>query len=316
MLIDVLERVAVDTGLHATQQRAQLERILNIAAREIYQELECDRIYREVSCLVGTNKIVALPPQIGELRGLRQHSTELLTTVDALSPRYVNNTQGYKLNNWRDLGESPVHTLPTNVDAIRLYSPVLENATIVITGSTATAAFIAESVLVNVNPQFTTNLFATIKSITSFSTRTVDIIIKDTEEIEIAVLYCNQKSTRYKMVDVSELFFGVDSSDGETLMDVLYKEPLTKLSADTDSFPAGDVYDEAWYARAMSIHYAPIPNRLNDSNRFRMSSLMLLRNIKNGVEFGAIKKLEFGDNKYINAVRYPNHGYRWDGQWY
>ena len=45
MLIDVLNRVAGDSGLDAVQQRSKLLKLLNNAQREIRNELASDRLY-------------------------------------------------------------------------------------------------------------------------------------------------------------------------------------------------------------------------------------------------------------------------------
>jgi len=318
MLIDVLTRVCEDVGYHITQERDKGIKLLNQASREIYQELDCNRIKREISCLVGRNMIVALPSMIGELQGMRQHSSEVLVPLESMTPRYASNTLGYKWKNWRDLGESPVHTTPANIDTLTFEASVLEDAIVKINGQTAAAAATSESVTIDASPKDSTNLWvpAGLKSITSTSARTCDIIVKDGDGTEVAVLYNNERRTRYKMVDVSELFWGNDNTEGQTIIDILYKEPLYYLTNDTDSFPAGDIYDEAWHARAMAIFYATTEGRMQDANRWRMVSLNLLRNIKDGSEQGVIKKLTFGRNKYMTRAYYAGaYGAHGAGNW-
>lgn len=317
MLIDVLTRVCEDTGYHATQERSKVIKLLNAAAREMYQELDCNRIKREVSCLVGRNKIVALPSMIGELLGMRQHSSEVIIPLESMTPRYASNTLSYKWKNWRDLGESPVHTLPASTDTLTFTAPLLESAVVSVSGQTNNANSESESVTISASPTDTTKLWVPsgIKSITSVSTRTCDIAVEDADGNEVAVLYNNERRTRYRMVDVSELFWGTDSSDGDTIVDILYKEPLYYFTNDTDSFPAGDIYDEAWHARAMSLYYSPMAGRREDANRYRMISLNLLRNIKDGSEQGIIKKLEFGRNKYMTRAYYAGAFRQNAGTW-
>jgi hypothetical protein len=250
--------------------------------------------------------IVALPSSIGELLGMRQHSSEVLVPLQSMTPRYASNTLTYKWKNWRDLGESPVHTLPQAIDVIQFTAPVLEDAVVTVNGQTSVASVEAESVTIDASPKSTTKLFnpAGLKSITSTSVRSCDITVLDAEDNEIAVLYNNERRTRYRMVDVSELFWGNDNSEGQTIIDILYKEPLIHFNNDTDSFPAGDIYDDAWHARAMSLFYAPMANRQQDANRWRMISLNLLRNVKDGSEQGIVKKIEFGRNKYMTRSHY------------
>jgi len=307
MLIDVLSRLAKDIGYHAVQQRDTLEKLANNAATEIYQELNCNRIKREVSCLVGRNKLVALPSFIGELLGMRQCSSEQLIPLMPMQPRYASDTLSYKWKNWRDVGESPFHTLPQSIDVLTFETPLVESAVITINGQTNVAAREAETLTIDASPKSSTKLWnpAGVKSISSASVRNADITVKDIDGVEVAILYNTDSRTRYKMVDVSKLFWGADNNSDETIIDILYKAPLFYMTDDSDSFPAGDIYDDAWYYRAMSIHFNSKPT-LNTSLAAtnRTQSLVALRNIKDGSEQGIVKKLEFGRNKFMRVDNY------------
>ena len=307
MLIDVLSRLAQDIGYHLVQQRDTLEKLANNAATEIYQELDCNRIKREVSCLVPRNKIVALPAFIGELQGMRQCSSEQLIPLMPMVPRYASDTLQYKWKNWRDVGESPFHTLPQSVDTLIFVTPIVESAVVSVNGQTNVAARESEDVTLDASPKSTTKLWnpAGVKSISSDSVRNCDITVQDASGNEVAILYNTDKRTRYKMVDVSKLFWGADNNSDETIIDILYKAPLYYLQDDTDSFPGGDIYDDAWYYRAMSIHFNSKPT-LNTSLAAtnRTQSLVALRNIKDGSERGIVKKLAFGRNKYMRVDNY------------
>jgi hypothetical protein len=300
MLYDVLMRVAEDTGLHAVEQRTQLVNLLNNSAREIYQELECNRIMREISVVVGRNKLVSLPSLVGDLRGMRQHTTEQLIPLESMGIRYASDTLGYRWKNWREVGESAVHTFGSQIDTITFESAVVENVEVTISGPTNTAQHDQETVTLNASSVETTKLFQPqIKSISCKTVRAADIVIKDSTGIEIARLYNNEMKTRYRIVDVSDLFWGVDTSGGDTIVDVLFKAPLVRLSEDTDSFPAGDIYDEAWHARSMYLHYSVMANKQEDAKAFRVRSVLLLNNIKDGSERNVIKKMIYGRNKYM-----------------
>jgi len=54
----------------------------------------------------------------------------------------------------------------------------------------------------------------------------------------------------------------------------------------------------------MALYFKDKPDRREDSNRNRMMSLVSLKNIKDGSEYGIIKKLEFGRNKYMGRAFY------------
>lgn len=307
MLLDVLTRFCEDSGKDAVQQRTECVKTLQQAAKELYDELSCNRLLRECSCLVPRNKIVALPSCIGPLVGMRQHTSEVIVPYMSMTPRYASNTLTYKWKNWRDVGESPVHTLPQAIDTLTFeVTDYSDNAVIQVTGQTNKAALETESVTLSSASAVTTKLWnpAGLKSIVSLTARTSDITIKDAEGNEVGILYNNERKSKYRMVDVSELFWGNDSSDGSTIIDILFKAVLPLLSLDTDSFPAGDEYDEAWYYRAMAIYYKDKPDRKDDANRNLMLSRVAAQNIRDGEERGQIKKMEFGRNKYMSRAYY------------
>lgn len=305
MLFDVLTQISADTGLHATQKRTTIIELLNKASRELHKQLECNRIYRECTLVVAPDKVVSLPPFVGEPKGVRMHSTELPVDVHALSsPRYVVNTLGYQYKNWRDVGISPVHTLPANIGPLTIETPdVKDPADIVtITGETNNAANAYEDVSVDAASVASTMLFTeNIKALSSKSrTRTCNITIKDADGNEIAILYNDQPKTRYKIIDVSKVFWPVDTAASESLMDVLYKLPFTLLVNDNDSFFAGDDFDESWYEMTMYFFFLPIADKLNQAMTHRAAALDFLKSAKEGAEGHIVKKLSFGRNKYYD----------------
>lgn len=314
MLGTVLLRVARDTGMDAVQQRDKLLDVLNRSAAEMYQEINCNRIRREISVLVTKDLRIALPSMVGDLLGVRVHTADRPFDVEPMSPRYVSDTHGYRYHNWRDLGISPFHTTPTDVNVLTLETPILEDAVVTITGRTNVAAREVEEITVDESPKDTTKLwYPNIQSIVSLSNRNCDITIKDSEGIEVAVLYNNENQTRYKLVDVSQYFSGPDSVDGQTLVDVLYKEPLYYLTLDSDQFPAGDIYDNCWYYKAMSLFYRPLANKAKEANDMRTLYQTTIRTVRDGSEGGIIKKILFGRNKYYDNTEpyYPEQAKYW-----
>jgi hypothetical protein len=305
MLLDVITRVSSDTGIHVEQKRTSLIELLNQSAKEMYRELECNKIKREVTLVVPGNKVVSLPSFVGELRGMRAHTNEMPFDLHSIgSPRYVSNTLGYKFKNWRDLGESAVHTLPTEIGPLNISTNVVETepTVVLIDGQTDKASRIQESVTLSANSIDTTNLFG--PSIYSIATATrlrqSDITVKDVNDAEIAVLYNTDTKTRYKLCDVSQVCWSQDTTNSESLIDVLYKVQVINLVRDSDSFYAGDDYDEAWYNMCMFFFLKPLQNRLQDAMAHRAASLDFLRSAKDSGETGIMKRISFGRNKFHN----------------
>lgn len=306
MLLNVLTDLSADTGLDIVQKRTTLLRLLGRAAKEMHKELECNKIYRECTLTVPPDKVVALPSFIGELRGMRMHTNELPFDLAAIaSPRYTNNTLQHKFKNWRDLGEAATYQLPQQ-GRLRLTCPIVEDTPvqILIHGETDKANSVEETVTMDATDKQTINLFGPrIDSIFCASERIADISIADYTGTEVAILYNNYRNTVYKIVDVSQVFWTLDTSDGQSLIDVLYKLPAFSLLKDSDTFYAGEDYDEAWYNMAMFFFLKPLENRLNDAAVHRQACLTFLQSAKESSEQGIMKKLVFGRNKFYNLFR-------------
>lgn len=304
MLIDVLTRLSADTGLHVEQKRNVLLQYINNAAKEIHKKLDCNRIYREMTVVVPADKIIALPSNVGEIRGLKFTEHDVVFNVESLnSPKYTNNIEVFKLTNWRDLGDSPVHTLPQNIGTIKLFPKGIETVpvTVCISGATNLSAKLEERILVNnIGGHSSTNLFnPELHSIMCSVSRKYDIVIKDANDNEIAVLNNNERRTRYKLIDVSELGWINDTDNNETLIDILYKVPVTELLNDSDMFYTDDeTYDQAWYCMAMHLFLDPLKDRKEESMIYRGKCTDLLREAKESSEGDIVKKISFGKNKY------------------
>lgn len=308
MLIDVLTRVSTDTGLKLDDNRTRLVDLANRASQEMYNRLECNKIYFERTMKVPRNKIITLPSYVGNLRGMRTSISEMPFDIYGLStPRYVKKTWEYKWMNWRDMGESPVMQLPSVISPLSITStPETKPVTVMISGQTDKATRIEEKVILNEPIVQTTNMFGPqIYSIACLSSnRTCDIQVTDANGIILGILANCDNNTRYKMIDVSEFGWPQDSGDGNSsFIDILYKVPLRKLTQDSDTFPAGNEYDIAWYYGTMWQYYLNSQNKAADASASMQQMLIALNSIKDGTEQQLMEKLQFGRNKYIDGVR-------------
>lgn len=312
MLIEVLTQIASDTGLSPVDQRNTLLAILNRAAKEMYQRLECNKVYWEVTLDVPPNKIVTLPSYIYELRGMRASVTEDVFPLKGMaSPRYVRKDWSYRWHNWRDLGESAIVQNPTIIGPLTITAVSVESTpvTVLISGQTNKALRIEEAVLMNVPSKQTTNLFGPeIYNIACISAdRTCDITISDANGNLLATLLNMDTSTRYKIIDVSEAPWSLDTTSNTSLIDVLYKCPLRTLSKDSDCFPASTDFDLSWYWMSMFLYYKPMANRPDDFNTYLPQSIVAMNVAKNNGEQQLDKHISFGRNKFYDLTkRYAN----------
>lgn len=303
MLINVLTRVAADTGFHPVQKRDALIALIQQAADELYDELECSKMYREVTLVVPPNAVVSLPSFIGELRGMRMNTSEIpFELANIGQPRYTNNTLEHWYKNWRDKGESPIHTVLSAIGQLTITCNNIESdpVTVYINGQTNIADRDEEQVLINITTKQTTKQFGPgIYTIgCSSDARTCDITIKDVNGNEIATLPSWNSETRYKIVDVSQIFWPLDTAAGESLIDVCYKVPKRKLYRDSDVFYAGSDYDTTWYNKAMYIHCKPLQNRTEEVAKYSAAVLASVTAAKESGEGQQKKKLNYGRNKF------------------
>ena len=313
MLIDVLTRVASDAGYHPTQQRTKLIKILSDAAKDLHKILECDKIYRECTLVVPPNKVVSLPSFIGEVRGTRMTTIDTPFDVNSMSaPRYVSGTWQYKIKNWRDLGDSPAHTNLPGVLPLYLYADVIEtpNIQVTISGQTASALRDEEIVTLDSSPKQTTKNFGlAIYSISCNTLRSCNIKVKDVDGNEYAILYNTDNYSRYKLIDVSQVFWSADTTDGQTMIDILFKVPVTELTRDTDLFYGGNDYDNAWYYQSMYNYARTMQGREADAARYKAEALGCLIQDKGSEDEGKLKKISFGRNKFFSLFRQRNDYY-------
>ena len=312
MLLNVITRASADTGIDLVQSRASLVDYYNAASRIFHAELEANKMFREVTLVVPPDSIISLPSYIGEIRGIRVHTTEMIVPLQSLNvPRYTNSTLLYKIKNWRDLGEQPVLTNLTVVGPLTLSANSIEAvpAVVKIRGQTSGAASIEEAVTLGLTTATTSNAFGPqIFNIASFSVRTNDITVSDMNGNVLAVLGNNQQKTRYKIIDVSQIFWPAsDTVGGDSFIDVLYKVPFNPCYNDTDSFAGGDDYDEAIYHMILHLNFIAQGGKDQQAAAELVRATQLLKAVKDGVEQGIHKKLNWGRNKYYGIFTRGRH---------
>ena len=326
MLLDIIINVAADSGLHPVQQRETLVNIINRAAKELHHQLECNNILREISLVVPPDKVIALPAYVGEVRGLRIHMTETPFDLQSLAvPRYKNSTLRYRIRCWRDLGFSAISMNPSVIAPLGIAVPSPDpDSTLIIVGQTNHAERVEERIPLTDTNLLTANAFGPkIYTIACFNPREQDIQILDDNGNEIAILYNDQKNTRYKIIDVSQVFWPItDTIDGNSVIDVLYKLPFRPLKNDTDSFSAGDDYDNAIYYLAMYVYLLPIAGKEQDAQMNLKQAYISLKGVQTGEEEGIEKKLNFGRGKFLDLFKHgrrspvnDQYGYPYNFPW-
>lgn len=314
MLIDVITEVAATSGLVLDQQRPALVALAQRAAKKMHAKLDCNKMFREVSLVVPINKLVSIPSFIGEMRGMRQHTTEIVFSIaQMMQPRYTDQTWSYKFKNWRDVNEAPIHTFPSSQNKLTLEVGAIEEtpSEIYISGQSDKGARTEEVVTMDAVSVQTENLFGPeIHAIGCPTERAYDIIIKDIDGNEIAILYNNENATRYKIIDVSEFIWSPDTSGNDSIIDVCYKVKATALIKDSDMFYTGNNdYDEAWVMMCMHLYTMPLENREAESARYLGNCLAEMLRVRGTTEKSDVGKIKYGRNKFYGLNDWPTRYY-------
>lgn len=304
MLYNIVKRMASDTGLDSVQQASTLSKLINNSAEEIHRRLECNKIYRVVTLVVPPNLVVSLPYYVGDLRGVKNHCNEMMTNISNLGqPRFTKSTYEYQINRWTENGDSPLSQNMSTIGPLTLQCNSVDNAVVLVNGQITSSQAFEESVLLNAQSVMTVNLFGiNIYNIACFTPRTSDISILDSNGVLISTLYASQERTKFKIIDVSKFIFGSNEAPNNNLMDVLYKIPFVPLTNNTDSFAAGDDYDNVIYHYAMYLYYLPMAGKEQDASIAKSQAFQSLKAIKDNEESGVVKKLNFGRCKFYNLA--------------
>jgi hypothetical protein len=261
-LKDIKAKVAADVGikLSSTAEDAFLLDKINQAAKELYTKHDLVGSMREqLFQLSATTQQLSLPYYIDTIRAVRDYETRLpIERVDML-PRYQ--TEGSRAKEgglpWRIKAEK--YPLKANIGSdgpltFTLKSAATVTFNIVVIGATSAASRVQEIVNVAAGALAvtTTNNFLAdgVERIFKSSTTDSDIVVTDIDGKEVADIPNSELYPSYTIVQVLDQ----DYTRGQTqLVEVLYKTRFTPFKNDYDSFPCGDVYDDAIYYLTLGI---------------------------------------------------------------
>lgn len=307
-LINILADVSADSGISTTNgtDRAYLINKINQAARELFDSNDLKGCLREQLFNLGSsNQQVALPYYVDSIRGVRDYDSKLPVTIQDMVPRY-------QLEGWKDfLGykwrtkykQHPIKqsTLSTGKLTISLSSPASQDFAVIITGQTATAQRIQETVSFSVGQQqlITANNFLSIESFQKTSVTLEDLTIADLTGIILADIPNCEVRSSYTIIQV--LDYDTTTSQ-DVVVEVLYKVRFTPFYNDYDSFPCGDLYDKAIYWKTMEFLHAKKDSEL-DINRAIAANAKcrdVMLQLADNQELGQALRMQFPKNRYTN----------------
>jgi len=253
----IKDRVAAEGGFTDYQdnpaQSAQLDHIINQAAKEVWESVDLPGSLREMYVSVVSDTIVPLPPFVSSLRAIRNPQTEEPWKLKDMRPRYHYTAWENKWNTWRFIGTSPIKQEIINMAPFTYEIPVADSALIVTAvGSTVNAARESDSMTMSSVSATGTKSFMEYLAIRTNKVADYNITVKDADGNEMAVLYSNMQESRYSLYDIS-MYPSIGScADGTQLMEVLYKMQLPVLSDDHDTFPV-DGFDDVIVMKSLQL---------------------------------------------------------------
>lgn len=298
---------------------------INRGAKDLYDMLESDSLMNEVVLIVPRDQQVSLPPYIGGLRGMREYNWAGTIPLQEIGrPRYSSDTWKFKWRNWRYKGKNSLAQSITNAGPLTFSVVGVETtpAQIQLTGRTTNSHKIVETVTLNSTVVMSANSFLEIdrQGITCLNTpRTYDITVTDVNGNVLAVLYNNESTTEYIIVDVSAYPWMAIQGDGtNSYVETLYKSKFYKFYNLTDNFFAPG-YDDAIAYRALTLWYQGKEGmEANMATYAALTKQVIDSNISND-EVGQERKVVQGNNPVYQVFRKLRNswGYRrYPTQWW
>lgn len=324
MLKTILENVAQESGSTATSERAYLIRYINKAAEELYYTYDLFNCEREQLFNIGAdNQQITLPSYVYRISALRNYDTTSTIFLRDMRPRYSANRwnrpyEGFPYLAWRQKFKSPVQQDTSNVGPVVI--TLAEAATIafdvLLTGTTPTSARITETVsfAVGDTSKTSTNSFLSFESIRKSAPCNADITFVDAGGVTVATLGNNELYTEYTIVQVLDRY---QATSRDQLVEILYKTRFYPFVNDYDSYPCGDIYDEAIYWKTMELLVAKQVGQEERAILCAQKAVSLVRNIHDNIEPFSQSNMVFSasgiqrifralvTNRGDNSNRYP-----------
>ncbi len=252
----IFTRVASDAGVQPDsnpEQKARLLDIINQAAVEVYENKDLPISLKELYLRANSNKELALPPIVGELRAIRSTLRNDVWELHDIRPRYQAQDWQNEWKNWIIKGYSCFQTELTNVAPGTITYPVVdEDLEITFVGVTSNSNRAVDTIVMDAVSKNWTKSFIDLIAIRKNKITDYNVTITDADGNEMATLFADQLESRYVIVDVSKYPSLRCCPDGTFIMEVLYKPRLARMEHDEDTFPV-DGFDDVIVLKANQL---------------------------------------------------------------
>ena len=256
----ILSQAGSKMGLNpnATSSRATLLRFLNEAAAEVYDQSDPPGSMMEQVFKVNGDQTISCPSYVGQIRGVREVDSQIAWSINRMRPRY---NQFNWPDSWRNLRLKNVQALMStvvNASVGVLTVPTIETPLlqVIVTGSTANATSISETIVMDALSKQTINQFTDYSSVKKNLVNTCDVTLSDIDGVILTIIPNNQLAAQYQILDVSICpWLSVSTNVLEHYVEILYKQALNQLANDEDEFVFGQKYDNILVNKMIQLWY-------------------------------------------------------------
>lgn len=260
----IFTKVAATAGVQPDsnpEQKARLLDIINQAATEVYETKDLPISLKELYLRANSNKELALPSFIGELRAIRSTLRDDAWELHDIRPRYQAQDWNNEWKNWRIKGYSPYQTEITNsAPGVITYPEIDTELKVSIVGETANSNRAIDVITMDATSKNWIKTFTEFTAIRKNKITDFNVTLTDADGNELAVIFADQLESRYIIVDISKYPNLKRCSDGNYIMEVLYKPRLPRLEKDEDSFPV-DGFDDVIVLKTKQLIAEDLPGQ-------------------------------------------------------
>jgi hypothetical protein len=305
----ILDRVSSKMGLSSsvTGENTTMVKYVNSAAKQLWTKLDFPGSLQEQVFAVPGDSVIAFPPYVSELRGMREMSSLAIWNQYGMRPRYSQGNWEKQWRSWRVLGYSPVQSLPSSEGTLTITTPSVESTPPVFTilGTNSSSNYVVEILTLDSTSKTTTNVFSGITSFLKASQNSYDVTLLDVAGNVLAKMPNNYLECKCLLVDVSAFpWLSTSPVPGSNLMEVLYTLPCPILTNSTDVF-AGNLVDDILVYKTLQL-WAEDRGSADEAVALEQKINQLLTQFMANYEQNEINSVQFEPNKLFNIFPSAN----------
>lgn len=319
MLSDIIQSVKESVG---TDDRTELLRYINRAAREIYDSADLPGSLRECCFTIDSDSdIITLPWFASEPRGMRWPDLHRMITMNDMRPRYHSTPWIQPFLTYTLIGESPLEQNMTEAGllTVTLAGAETEVVSVTITGQTTTTTLYNETLQFDpgettktTTAQFTQAQPFGIKAISKSRITTYDVTVSQAADgRRVATIPNRLKTARNLLIQLRD--DNLTATNLSETLEVLFKWPYMELVNDTDMFLDTDKYDDAIRWRVCENYTFKDETKIELTALANQKANALIRRVADNTEGPVEKVIKVAPNPFRRAARRFRYWRRYGG---